>query len=116
MSIADRKRISKFTNLRDAYNRASAGDEGAQRCIIGCLENFGCDHLALKDKSAPKTVKWARYYAGLMQYIGSLVGEYGQSETAAEREVLAELNQARTYSDKVELTDKPEAKAPNQSN
>lgn len=94
-------KIAKFKSLGDAFSRAKNGEEAAQKCLIGCLENFGCDHLANYRKEVPK---WTSAWHGLQTYIGSLVGEYGESETRAEKEVLAELNCAREYSDDIQLS------------
>lgn len=96
------KPIPKFKSLPDAFKRAQDGCETSQRAIIGCFNNLGCDHLVTRSKTQPK---WLSYYQGIQTYIGSLVGEYGVSETKAEREVLAELNSARIYSDGVILVD-----------
>jgi hypothetical protein len=93
----------KFASFSDAYRRADAGDERAQRAFIGCLNNLGCDHLADHHKQIP--VLWKRCYHALRSdYIGSLVGEYGIPEHQAERDILAELNCARDYSDDVKLS------------
>lgn len=91
--------IRKFKSLSDTFKRAAAGEEDAQRAIIGCLSNFGCEHLAHCNQQP----KWKASWFGLQDYIGALVGEYGESETKAEREVLAELNAARSYSAEVQL-------------
>jgi hypothetical protein len=96
--------IAPFTSIRHAYMRAELGEEDAQRCLIGCLSNLGCDHLA-DQRGQVKAPRWRRYYFGLIEYIGSLVGEYGESEYQAENDVLAELNMARTYSDGIDLND-----------
>jgi hypothetical protein len=105
--MATKTTIKKFASLRDAYDRAKAGDEAAQRCIIGCLSNLGCDNTLANQGHNLKygASKWVRHYRGLDEYISALVGEYGMTETKAEKEVLAELNSARTYSDDIKLTD-----------
>lgn len=95
-------KIEKFASLRDSYRRAEAGEVAAQKCIIGCLNNLGCDHLARPQKGYPK---WRRHYLGLMEYLGALVSEYGERESTAERELLAELNAARTCCDDIEVED-----------
>jgi len=97
------KKIAKFSSLSDAYSRAMSGEEDAQKCIIGCLNNLGCDHLASSGYPGEKSEKWQRYYRGLQEYISALVGEYGVHEDKAEKEILAELNAARSYSDDVLL-------------
>lgn len=93
------KKIKKFASLYDLRERCRAGDVAAQQCCIGLLHNLGCEHLA----ATRNQTKWENYYAGIEQYIMSLVGEYGQSEDKAEREVLAELNNVRDCCDDVEL-------------
>lgn len=100
-----KKPAPKFKNLADAYRQCEAGDMLAQKCVIGCLSNFGCEHLA-SDPRNPYTgggPKWLRYYRGLEQYLMSLVGEYGETEADAEKELVAELNAAVGYADQVEV-------------
>ena len=97
-------KAKKFYNLIDAHQRATNGEELAQKSIIGCLNNLGCDHLAEKSKYAPSDEpKWKRYWRGLQEYVSALVCEYGETEAKAEKEVLAELNAAQKYSDDVVL-------------
>jgi hypothetical protein len=97
-------KIKRFTSFHDLYERCKSGDEAAQRVCIGALNNLGCDHLADSGVPAkPGTPKWQRYYHGLQEYISALVGEYGQSETKAERQVLAEVNHVRDCCDDVKL-------------
>jgi hypothetical protein len=106
--MATRKKTAKtprkFKSLSDAYLQANGGDALACASVIGCLENFGCEHLVPDGPQAGR-VKWLRYWSGLQQYMMSLVGEYGESEADAEREVLAELNNAVGYADIVKITD-----------
>lgn len=86
------KRVKKFTSLRDARERAAAGDKTAQLCIIACLTNLGCEQLA----DGPGS-KWERHYRGFNIYLMSMVGEYGMDEGQAESDLLDELNNARSY-------------------
>lgn len=95
-------KTAKFASLRDLWTRAQAGEEMAQKVCVGALNNLGCDHLAHSAGGRPEP-KWAKYHRGLEQYLDALVSEYGVSETKAERELLAEVNMARTYSDDVSL-------------
>jgi hypothetical protein len=92
-----------FKSLHDLYERARAGEVMARKVCIATLNNFGCDHLASGQKSDPK---WVRYYRGLQTYLVALVAEYGESETSAEKEVLAEVNAARSYAGDVDLETK----------
>lgn len=91
----------KFKSLHEAYVRADGGDVLAQRCIVGTLRNLGCEHLARK--VLDDDPKWLTHWRGFQQYLMALVGEYGESEAAAERELLAELNNSFSYADNVEL-------------
>jgi hypothetical protein len=97
------KRISKYKNLREVYEKARGGDEQTQRTIIGTLENLGCDHLATKTMKSQE--KWSQYWDGLSRYIDALCSEYGVREDKAEKEVLAEINGLRGMCDDVQLTE-----------
>jgi hypothetical protein len=99
-------KIQKFKSLRDASTRADAGDEVAQRCIIGFISNTGCDHLMTSHRKMygdKERTKWQAAWMGLNEYISALVGEYGVPEVKAEKEVLAELNNAFSYQDTISL-------------
>jgi hypothetical protein len=96
-----RPKIKKFKSLSEAFDRARAGEKEAQQCLISCLENFGCDHLA--KPATPLDPKWKRCWHGIQEYLNALVGEYHLNEAKAEREVLAELNNTRDYCSKVSL-------------
>jgi hypothetical protein len=96
------KAIKRFATWNDLKERCDAGDEQSQRCVIGALENLGGEGLA-DQVDRGNIAKWERYWRGLQSYMGSLVGEYNMSEAKVERDVLAEINNARTYSDDVDL-------------
>lgn len=99
------KKFKKFKTMRELYERCSGGDEQAQRICIGALQNLGCDHLADAAKRFHSNQpKWYRFWVGLNEYITALVCEYGESETKAERTVLAEVNNVWDCCDDVELT------------
>jgi hypothetical protein len=66
-------------------------DERYQRLCIVSLENIGCDHLA-KSKKKWHPIKWQAYHAGLLAYVDSLVGEYGETEIEALQSVIEEVN------------------------
>jgi len=85
------KKYPKFKSWRDLYDRANGGDEMAQKAIICGLSNLGNPTLPSKN-DMQKTPLWKRAYHGLQEYIGALVGEYGESETKAEKSILAEVN------------------------
>jgi hypothetical protein len=94
--------IRPVRDFHDLWEKAEK-DENYQRLCIGALENLGCEHLAAKGvRSEPK---WKRYYNGLMDYVSSLVGEYGESEGAAFEQVVDEINFVIGCCDDVSLED-----------
>lgn len=96
-------KTKKFTSLQDLHERASTGEEMAQKVCIGTLTNLGCEHLADDSPYGMTRPKWKRFYHGLLSWLDSMVGEYGHSESRAEKDLLAEVNNARSYSEDIEL-------------
>ncbi len=75
-----------------------------QKVIVCALSNLGNSTLRPNNPKHPRLL-WLRAYDGLQEYISALVGEYGQSETKAEREVLAEVNHVRHIAEDIKLED-----------
>ena|ERR1700722_19817281 len=99
------KKLPKVKTWREL--RTICNDETHSDCIrwrkvvVGTLENLGNPTLDKGDE-----VLWKRAWSGLQEYISALVGEYGQSETKAERDILAEVNHCRDLCDDVQLEKK----------
>ena len=107
-----KKSIAKVKSLSDLWDRANGETKTAenyQRLCIVALRNLGCDHLAEAHKGAGDKPlfndppKWRAYYDGLIDYVGSLVGEYGISEDKAFRDVRDEVNFVRDCIDQADL-------------
>lgn len=96
------KKYPKFKSWRDLYDRCKAGDEKAQRICIGALHNLGNTTLPSK-REGQEMALWQRAYHGLQKYISALVCEYGETETKAERDILAEVNNVIDCCDDVKL-------------
>ena len=86
------KKYPKFKSWRDLYDRAKGGDEMAQKAIICGLSNLGHTPTSMGYGYDKKSSLWQRAYHGLQEYIGALVGEYGETEEKAEEDILAEVN------------------------
>lgn len=69
----------KFRSLSEVFAAPNCDE-----ILMLFLRNMGCEHLAADRHSTGRD--------GLNRYLMSLVGEYGVPEAAAEREVLAEIN------------------------
>lgn len=98
------KKYPKFKSWRDLYDRAKGGDEKAQKAIICGLSNLGNPTLRSKKESQRSTL-WQRAYDGLQEYIGALVGEYGETEDHAEKSILDEVNNVLDICDDTKLED-----------
>lgn len=96
------KKIPAIRSLSELYRLADGGDERYQRLCIVALNNLGCDHLAT-GKQWKNSPKWKAYHHGLGQYVDALVGEYGETEDDAFRQVLEEINNVRDCIDQAQL-------------
>ncbi len=93
--MAKVKRLPKVSSFRDLYEKAKEDPRYQALCIAGA-ENLGWMDHPSESKYLPNKEKWARAHYWLSQtYVGALVGEYGESEDKAFREVLAEVNHVR---------------------
>ena len=72
-----------------------------QKVVIGALENLG--NPTLRYNPSKGDVLWRCAYYGLQAYIDAMVGEYGETEDKAERQVLDEVNFVRDICDDVKL-------------
>lgn len=83
-------KVKSFNNL---FNLANGGDERYQQLCCAALENLGGKGFGYKD--------WQKAYSGLIDYVSSLVGEYGESELDAEQSILDEINFVRECIDQI---------------
>lgn len=100
-TMGKQKRMEKVRSFSDLHTRAQSDGRYQRLCIVA-LTNLGCEHLAKQHKSYAPT-KWRAHYGGLLDYVNALVGEYGESENTAFREVLAEVNNVRDCIDQAKL-------------
>ena len=97
------RRAKTWTDLYLLASTPGPDQERWQKVVIVGLHNLGCDHLANGRRQVG--AKWIRYYHGLQDYVGSLVGEYGIPEGKAFRETLDEVNNVRDCIDGIKLED-----------
>ncbi len=102
MAVAKLKKRKKVKTWSELNALCRDGDERWQKVVIGALQNLGCEHLA---GGGMGRSKWERHYHGLMEYISALCSEYGESETKAEKQILAEVNHVRDCCDDIVLVD-----------
>lgn len=91
------KEFPKAKSWHELYKLAEADDRYKLLIICG-LENLGNPTMI-----GGKEPKWKRAWNGLQEYIMALVGEYGESESKAEQQVLDEVNSVRDCIDQVSL-------------
>lgn len=91
MPAKKKKLMTKVKSFRDLRERAEKDERYAKLCVVA-LSNLGCEHLARGRDVDPD---WVKSLNGLYDYVGALVGEYGESEDSAEKNVLGEINFVR---------------------
>lgn len=101
MAKSKPKKLPLVKTWSELYKLCADGDERWQRVVIGALSNLG--NPTLNYNPAKGEPLWRCAYFGLQEYIGALVGEYGETETQAEKSVLAEVNNVRDMCDDVKL-------------
>ena len=87
---AEFPKVKSFTQLRQL---ATAGDERYQKLCCAALENLGGEPFGFNS--------WKQAYNGLLDFVSSMVGEYGESELDAEQSVLDEVNFVRECIDQI---------------
>lgn len=96
--IEDRRKLNaefpKVKSFNDLKQRANEGDLRYQKLCCAALENLGGQAFGY--------ISWNQAYCGLIDYVSSLVGEYGESELDAEQSVLDEINFVRECIDQIQ--------------
>lgn len=98
-------KVKKVKSWGEAFQRAAKGDLMMRKAFAACLSNLGGMHLDDNESMRRQFPNeyWKACYHSLQEYISALVGEYGESEFKAEKEVLAELNAAFGYCEDKDL-------------